>query len=81
MSFVRFEGVVKSSEKLQFLAKNQHDKNNKVFVDMVARASNEEELMSGNQKTFSHCRHSSQKDLYMGKGFNSVLGHKLDPQK
>ena len=60
MSFVRFEGVVKSSEKLQFLAKNHRDKNNKVFDDMVERAANEEEWMSGNQKTFSHCRHSSQ---------------------
>jgi hypothetical protein len=60
---------------LQFLPKNQRDKNNKVFVDIVSRAANEDEWMSG---TFSHCRHSSQKELYAGKTFNNFYGSTFD---
>jgi hypothetical protein len=78
MPFIRFETGVKSGEKLQFLAKNQRDKNNKVFVDIVNRAANEDEWMSGNQRAFSHYLHSSQKELYAGKTFNNFYGSTFD---
>lgn len=78
MPFIRFETGVKSCEKLQFLPKNQRDKNNKVFVDIVNRAANEEEWISGNQKAFGHCRHSSQKEHYVGKTFNNFYWSTFD---
>ena len=78
MPFMRFETGVKSGEKLQFLPKNQRDKDNKVFVDIVSRAANEEEWMSGNRKTFSHCRHRSQNEPYVGKTLNGFYGSTFD---
>ncbi len=75
---MKFDPRVKTSERLKFLPKNQREKNNNVFVDIVNRAANEEEWMSTNQRAFGHCRHSSQKELYVGKKFNSHLTHTYD---
>jgi hypothetical protein len=81
ISFVKLDPRAKPGERLKFLPKNPREKNNNIFVDIVNRAANEEEWMSSNQKIFSHCRHSSQKELYVGKKLNSHLAHTLDVER